>query len=57
MSDKQEISKEDIREYILSQIKVIKECAEQFDLKFLSSYLDLSVQVLDEELIISDQNK
>ena len=57
MSKNKKICTEDVREYIVSQIQAIKECADKFGLKFFVSYLDLSVQVLDEELIISDENK
>ena len=56
MLKKEEMDKSDVREYILSQIEVVKECADSFGLKFFASYLDLSVQVLDEELILLDKN-
>ena len=39
-----------IKEYILSQIEVVKISAQGLGLKFLPSYLDLAKEVLNEEL-------
>ena len=56
MENKNIISKENARDYILSQIEVVKTSATSFGFKFLSSYLDLAEQVLDEELLINNSS-
>ena len=48
------MTKEDIREYILSQLKTVQECAKSCNLNFLCRYLDLAEEILDEELQESD---
>ena len=50
MIKQQVISKENIKQYMLEQIQVLKESAKGLGLKFLCSYLELAEQVLDEEL-------
>ena len=50
MQDKQNISKENIKDYILHQIEVTRQSSMQLGLKFLPCYLELAEQVLDEEL-------
>ena len=57
MSKEEKIKKEDMKEYIISQIKIIKECSKNFELKFFPSYLELAEQVLDEELNSSCKDK